>query len=115
MHKHTNNSIGRIVTIALTALVVNVSLAANATDNTGKEVFEKECASCHTGGFKGWVSGAPEIGVKEDWLKYMKNGPEQMTKVTIEGSDGMDPMGGCETCSKAQIKGAVDYIVLKSK
>lgn len=115
MHKHKNNSIGRIATIALAALVANVSLAANATDNKGKEVFDKGCASCHTGGFKGWVSGAPEIGVKEDWLKYMKNGPEKMTKVTIEGGEGMDPMGGCKTCSEAQIKAAVDYIILKTK
>jgi cytochrome c5 len=115
MFKHINNSISRVVAIALATVVVNFSMAVNAEENSGKQVFEQECASCHTGGFKGWVSGAPEIGSKEDWLNFINKGPKKMTKVTIEGGEGMDPMGGCKTCSEAQIKAAVDYIILKTK
>lgn len=38
-----------------------------------------------------------------------------MIKITINGSEGMDPMGVCESCSNEQISLAVEYIVLQTK
>lgn len=86
-------------------------VSAKEQAETGKEIYLNDCASCHSGGFKGWVTGAPETGNKPDWVEFEKEGVEKMTEITIKGGDGMDPMGGCKTCSKEQIREAVEYII----
>ena len=115
MCKSVNKYFSRAGSIAVTALALSFSYATNAAEDTGKEVFIQACESCHSGGFKGWVSGAPAIGEKEDWQKFFKQGEEKMTETTIKGGEGMDPMGGCKTCSNEQIAAAVKYIVSQTK
>lgn len=84
-------------------------------EKSGKEIFDNECASCHTGGFKGWVSGAPDISDAEDWEKALKKGLTTMTKNVFEGTKRHEEKGGCEDCTDSEIKAAVEYIVSETK
>lgn len=105
--------------IALVSTVMSFlvfpSVNAQETNNIGETTFKNECASCHTGGFKGWVSGSPEIGVKADWVEFFKKSTLEMTQATIKGTEGMDPKGGCKNCTDEEIEQAVEYIVTQTK
>lgn len=85
-------------------------------ENTiGKEVFNKTCSSCHTGGFKGWMTSAPEIGDWDDWESYFEKDLSEMTKNVIEGTKGHEVKGDCSDCTDEQIKAAIEYIISVTK
>ncbi len=84
-------------------------------ENTGKKTFEESCASCHTGGFKGWMSGSPEIGEYDEWEMYFKDGLEAMTKRINEGTERHEAKGDCKDCTEDQIKAAIEYIMAETK
>ena len=86
-----------------------------SNENSGKEIFDNECASCHTGGFKGWISGAPDISDAEDWGKSLEKGLATMTKNVFEGTKRHEEKGGCEDCTEAEIKAAIEYIISETK
>lgn len=76
--------------------------------------FDKVCKSCHTGGFKGWVSGAPNIQEKDDWAIYIKRDSlDQMRNIVLQGSDDHKVKGGCKKCSDEAILGAIDYMLFQ--
>ncbi len=81
----------------------------------GKTVYTGNCASCHDGGFKGWISGAPTTGDQEEWAEFFKKGADKMTENTVKGTKGMKPKGGCNECTKEHIKEAVDYIISRTQ
>ncbi len=89
----------------------NASLADDGAADNGKIVFEASCASCHTGWIGGLMSGAPDIGDKEDWQPLLVKGVEALTQGTIIGVGEMAPRGKCETCSDEDIRAAVEYII----
>ena len=106
----------------MTSILVIGSLiiAANTflpqeTENTGKTVFEESCASCHTGGFKAWLSGSPEIGEMDDWESFFEKGLSEMTKNVFEGSKRHEAKGDCDECTEEQIKAAIEYIMAETK
>jgi len=108
-----------IVSIVLSSLVIGFSSFsiqeknAEFTNNSGKAIFEKNCASCHTGGFKGWMTGAPEIGEKEEWKPFFDKGASVMTTHIYEGTKKHEKYD--KVCSKEQIKLAVEYIIAETK
>ncbi|EAR61317.1 c-type cytochrome [Neptuniibacter caesariensis] len=78
----------------------------------GNPTFEKVCSSCHTGGFKGWVTGAPNIHKKEEWSSYLdRDSVERMKEIVLKGAEDHKVKGGCSTCSNGSILNAVDYII----
>lgn len=81
----------------------------------GEAIFSEYCSKCHTGGFTGWITGAPKKGDADAWAPYIKNGVDVMTASAIKGIGNMDPKGGCEKCSEEQIRKVVEYIVSQSK
>lgn len=102
--------------IIVVFLVFFAILAANPlliqdAENSGKQLFDETCSSCHTGGFKGWMSGAPEIGDWDDWEPYFKEGLSVMTKHINEGTERHEVKGNCEDCTEQQIKAAIEYIM----
>ena len=108
--------------ILITSIIVlsSVIITANSffpqgTENTGKTVFEESCASCHTGGFKAWLSGSPEIGDMDDWKPFFDKGLSEMTRNVFEGSKRHKAKGGCDECTKEQIKAAIEYIMAETK
>ena len=87
-----------------------LSASIQAETQMGESIYKDFCASCHEGGFKGWVTGAPDIEKPSEWDQYRKNGLEMMVKNTIDGTEHMDPKGGCKDCTDEQIESSVKYI-----
>lgn len=83
--------------------------------SSGESIYTENCASCHEGGFKGWITGAPKTGDQEEWARFFKNGADKMTENTFQGTKGMKPKGGCQTCTKEEIKAAVDHILSRTR
>ncbi len=95
------------------ASLLSVSSYIFAAENP---TFEKVCSSCHTGGFKGWVSGAPNINKKAEWEEFLERDSEnRMSEIVLKGTDDHKTKGGCSKCSDESILGAVDYILSKVK
>lgn len=79
------------------------------TSETGPKVYNKYCAGCHANG----GNGAPIFGNKADWQKRMAagHGVDALIQNAISGIGSMPPMGNCPTCSQAEIKATVEYMV----
>ncbi len=92
-----------------------VTTIAVAEDPTGKSVYKDYCASCHEGGFKGWITGAPDVDAPSEWELFRKKGLEAMVENTMKGTEHMDPKGGCGSCTREQIEAAVKHIDSKLK
>jgi cytochrome c5 len=85
-----------------------------AVNDAGKAAYGKACALCHAAG----VSGAPKPGDKADWGPRIAQGADLLYKHAIEGFTGakgaMPPKGG-STLPDADVKAAVDFMVMQSK
>lgn len=78
--------------------------------------YEKVCKSCHSGGFKGFVSGAPNINRSNAWEEYIeRHSIDKMKAIVLTGSNNHKEKGGCKKCSDDDIKGAVEYMVAQVK
>ncbi|WP_070963941.1 c-type cytochrome [Vibrio sonorensis] len=101
------------VRAAVFALVVGfLSLSAMA----GEAAFEKVCSSCHSGGFKGMVTGAPNVNEREEWQSFhASKNEEEMRQVVMQGLNDHKPKGGCKKCSDSEINAAIDYVLSVTK
>lgn len=76
------------------------------------KTFNKVCSSCHNGGIKGFISGAPSIEDKQLWLEYLeKHSIDEIKQIVLEGSEEHKVKGGCKKCSNAEIIGAINYML----
>jgi cytochrome c5 len=80
-----------------------------ATD--GKAVYDKVCFVCHQQS----VAGSPRLGDKEAWAPRIKTGADAMVQSVIKGKGAMPPKAGNPSLSDAEIRAAVDFMVLQSK
>ena len=78
-----------------------------AEGRSGQEVFETNCANCHTGGFGGFFTGAPKVGDDDDWEALIPKGADGLTATTIAGIGEMEPRGACTVCTDDEIRAAV--------
>ncbi len=91
--------------IALSPATLNSAHAGNLT-------FTQVCSECHTGGFKGWVSGAPNIQNKTEWTKFIeRDSADKMKKIVLNGSAEHKVKGGCKSCSSHDIENTIDYML----
>ena len=81
----------------------------------GEEIYSDHCGSCHNGGLKGFMAGAPKIGDEEDWSEYFLNGVDMAKTKVFSGSDDHKGMGKEANLTEAQVGASVDYIVSKTK
>ena len=94
------------ILILLTAALASTSL--NAEDRT----FANVCSDCHTGGLKGWLSGAPNIRKKNQWNKFLeRDSLEEMRNIVLNGNEEHKKKGGCKTCTDSDIVMAIDYMM----
>ncbi len=102
--------------------IVNESTAAKAVAPTpkapkqltladGQRIYNQYCASCHNGSYP----GAPKTGDKQVWQPLIKKGMDVLIINSVKGINNMPPRGSCSTCSTAEIKAAVKYMVNESK
>ncbi len=94
----------------ITALCITFSGTAVAAED-GKAVFEDVCTSCHTGGFKGWITGAPDIDDAEEWAEALEKSLAELTEGTINGVGDMPARGKCKECSDEQLGAATEHLV----
>lgn len=81
------------------------------TLDDGKKLYEQYCVACHNGSYK----GAPVLGDKNTWKPLLENvGVEKLILHTIHGYNNMPAKGSCSTCSDAQLKAAVIYMLQNS-
>jgi cytochrome c5 len=87
---------------------------AVASADTGKTLYNSACVACHGAG----AAGAPKIGDKAAWAPRIAQGNATLYEHAIKGFQGkagvMPPKGG-STAPDAEVKAAVDYMVLASK
>lgn len=87
---------------------------AVASADTGKTLYNSACVACHGAG----IAGAPKVGDKAAWAARIGQGNATLYEHAIKGFQGkagvMPPKGG-STAPDADVKAAVDYMVLASK
>lgn len=94
-------------------LLISVGLYAGAVAaaETGKAVYDKNCATCHAAG----IAGAPKPGDKAAWQPRLARGIDSMTTVVINGKGAMPPKGGNASLSEDDIRAAVEYMADQSR
>ena len=92
--------------------------AAAATGGTGaaksgEDVFKSACSSCHSTG----AAGAPKVGDAAAWSERLteRGGKDGLYGSALKGFKGMPAKGLCFACTDDELKGAVDYMLEKSK
>ena len=98
----------KIAFVHFVLIAVLTTTSVQAEDKT----FADVCSECHTGGFKGWVSGAPNVKEKDEWKKFIERDfIPKMREIVLNGTDDHKKKGGCENCSNSDVIGAIDYMM----
>lgn len=84
------------------------ALDANAprVEQSGQQVYDAVCASCHTAG----ALGAPKFDSKGDWAPRLSQGYETLVKHAVEGIRQMPARGGNPDLSDIEMGRAVAYL-----
>ena len=94
---------------------VKIAVAAPPLVRDGQQVYQATCLVCHGAG----IAGAPKLGDKGQWVKYIAKGLDTLYASAVNGVQGsagvMPAKGGNPTLSDAEVKAAVDYMVARSK
>ncbi len=63
------------------------------------------------------ISGSPKLGDKAAWEPRIAKGMDALMQSAIDGIPGtaMPPRGTCATCSDADLKAAVEYMVAEAQ
>ncbi len=81
--------------------------AASSGPQSGEDVYNSKCSTCHTSG----AAGAPKLGAADEWADRIGKGIDVLYTSAISGFNGMPPKGLCFSCSDDELKAAVDYMV----
>lgn len=99
-----------LATAIATAMMISGQAAAD-----GKGTYDKVCFMCHGAG----IAGAPKVGDKAAWADRIAQGNDTLYKHAISGFKGktgmMPAKGGRADLSDADVKAAVDHMVMSSK
>ncbi len=99
----------------ITSAIFVVSFSVPGLSEGPKEIYEEYCSSCHDGGFKGWITGAPDLGDKEDWEPFLNKDLEKLTHNVLTGAEKHEKKGDCKNCSEDDLRKTIEYIIEKSK
>jgi len=86
--------------------------ATAATD--GKKIYDSACMACHGAG----IAGAPKLGDKTAWGPRIAQGNATLYEHAIkgfQGKTGFMPPKGASSASDADVKSAVDFMVISAK
>ncbi|MBI2313867.1 MAG: c-type cytochrome [Betaproteobacteria bacterium] len=84
--------------------------SAPATAADGRSVYHGTCSGCHTDG----KEGSPVLGDRTFWIPRIKAGKDALYASANKGKGKMPPRGGNNALSEADLKAAVDYMVLQA-
>lgn len=85
----------------------STSTSAGGGGLSGQQVYDQFCFLCHATG----VSQAPLFGDLEQWQPRIDKGVDALVATSLEGFNLMPPMGACMSCSEAEMRGAVQYMI----
>ena len=74
--------------------------AFSAPDSRQSTLFVNNCAQCHARK----ETGAPFIGVEEDWREAVARGEDAMLVNVVHGIRGMPPLGYCSSCTEEDFR-----------
>jgi cytochrome c5 len=78
--------------------------------SNGQEIYEENCAVCHTSG----QQGAPKLGDKAAWQPLIAKNMDVLIENAMRGEDH-PKNGGCKHCTTGEIIEAIKYMVSESK
>ena len=73
----------------------------------GQKVYQAACQACHAAG----VAGAPKLGDKEAWAPRIAKGEDALLASVNNGLNAMPPKGACMSCSDAELRSALEYMI----
>lgn len=82
-----------------------------AEAKSGDQVYNTSCAACHGTG----AAGAPKVGDAAAWAPRIAKGLDALLASATSGLNAMPPKGLCMTCSDAELRAAIEYMVSNSK
>lgn len=88
-------------------------VVAAAEPLTGEKIYQNHCAMCHASG----AAGAPKLGDAAAWQTRLTaaGGIDKLAASAVAGKGAMPAKGLCMTCTDADIKNSVQYILDHSK
>ena len=90
--------------------IANVTPTKKLTMEDGKLLYDQNCSVCHANGFQ----NAPKPGDIEAWKPMVEAGFLDTYVNVLTGRKGHPPHGACATCSDADLKAAVKYMMQQS-
>ncbi|WP_395600875.1 c-type cytochrome [Pseudomonas sp. B19125] len=76
------------------------------TDPALAQVYDTSCKLCHANP----AAGAPLAGDKAAWSPRVAQGADTLLDHSINGYNGMPPMGLCMQCSEAQFLALISFM-----
>lgn len=70
------------------------------------ELYNRSCRSCHAQG----AGRAPRTGDRSAWAPRLQKGTSVLLTHTIEGFNGMPPMGMCFDCNEDDFTALIFYM-----
>lgn len=70
------------------------------------EIYEYSCYSCHANP----QTGAPLTGDVDAWAPRLAKGMDVLMESTIEGFEGMPPLGMCMDCNEDQFVALIQFM-----
>ena len=98
-------------TAAPAAVAVAAAAPSKPDAAAGKKLYDASCMACHAAG----VAGAPKLGDKAAWATRSSAGVDALTASVIKGKGAMPPKGAAAAASDAEIRAAVEYMLVQSK
>ncbi|HSW68840.1 MAG TPA: c-type cytochrome [Gammaproteobacteria bacterium] len=90
--------------------IASVAPIKKLTMEEGKLLYDQNCSVCHANGFQ----QAPKPGDVEAWKPMVEAGFLDTYINVLTGRKGHPPHGACATCSDADLKAAVKYMMQQS-
>jgi cytochrome c5 len=101
----------KITSVIMTGALLGLSATVLAEDPDGQKIYQASCQACHATG----AANAPKLGDKEVWAPRIATGIDALLAVAIKGKGAMPPKGACASCSDADLKAAIEYMVSQSQ
>ena len=97
-------SISILFGIFISLIMLNAKAESSATD-----VYNRSCIACHQSG----VAGAPKTGDIATWQQRLEaaGGMDGLVESAWRGKGAMPPKGICGTCSKEDMKAAIELMM----
>lgn len=92
--------------VAAATAAASSAAAIAPSDPALAQIYDTSCKSCHTSP----ASGAPLSGNAEAWAPRIAQGKDTLLDHTINGFQGMPPMGMCIQCSEEEFQALIEFM-----